>query len=338
MRSQSEVARWLRRLLVGTLLAMVSVTSRATPAEGQGIHASPTGSSRLILIGTADVRQFDRVDISFVDAPFVSNHVQLGVAASGQWFKGSQGSSSYGGSIGGLGNFYFGRSSRSRPYLGAYAALTGNTGIQTFTTLGVQAGWLYFLTPGAALRLEYRYRDYSRVTPPTREVILYLDPYVGGRATALPRAPARFGSWDVFLRGYADPTRDGQWNGRVLVAPFLARWFQLGAVFDYVYFAGFDVSAHQIEGFGRLYAPIDGRIVPFAGAFAEAGTFSNDNSGLSTYGPFAGVRLYLHRDAALDLSIRQTRHTTLEFGGGRFRLNDEFQLHVGVVTQLRLSH
>ena len=254
-------------------------------------------------------------------------------------FNGAQGySSSYGGSIGGLGNVYFGRRTRSRPYLGAYAVLNTNTDVQPSTTLGVQAGWLFFLTPAAALRLEYRYRESSRATPPLREVLLYLDPYVGGRASALPRSPARFGSWDVFLRGYVDPTKDGQWSSDGLVAPFLFRWLQLGTTFNYVYFTDFRVSAHQIEGFARLYAPVDGRLVPFVGAFAEAGTFSNDNSGLSTYGPYAGVRTYLTRDAALDVSIRQTRHTAIDFIGGRFSQGDNFQLQVGMVTQLRLSH
>ncbi|MFN8570851.1 MAG: hypothetical protein U0132_02270 [Gemmatimonadaceae bacterium] len=295
------------------------------------------GSARLIAIGSADASHHRDVNVSTTYLPFLTDLLQLGFGISGSsWASGDDREPRYyGGSVAVLGNLYVGHHVDSRPYVGLFGSRGGNSHTAPVTTLGGQAGWLHFLTPAAALRLEYRYRHYVHYRRPVSEVVLYLDPYVGGRASTAPRIAPSFGSWDVFVYSYADPRADGQWSGQLLVAPFLTRWLQLGINADYAYFTPYQSSAHQVEGFGRLYIPLASRVVPFAGAFAEAGTFSNDTKGLSTYGPLVGVRTYVNRDAAIDLSVRRTRHGSIEVGTTRFSLGDETRASVGVVTQLR---
>src|SRR5690606_30054529 len=94
-----------------------------------------------------------------------------------------------------------------------------------------------------------------------------------------------------------------------------------------------DRSAGAAELLGRIYAPIESRIAPFAGGFIRYDDATGARARVR-HGRLAGVRTRLNRDVALELVLR---HADREFSGvpAGASGSDRTTLTVGFVTQLR---
>ena len=253
-------------------------------------------------------------------APFTTDHWQVGVSPGWQLIERTDAAHNFSGTASLFVNYLFRDGTISRPYAGVFL----EHGSDSYAVIGLQAGWLRFLTPSVAVRVEARYRHSNSVYDgDSYDLLVRFDPYLFGRANrSLTGLPA-FGAVD--LNFAADLTAQALLvNG--LVAPFLTRWLQAGTDGFFHYDGG---QQYQIEWFGRTYLPIDTRLVPFAEAFASEGT-----SSVSSHGARAGVRTYLTRGVAFDLAFEWRNYQQFRANGFSSAIPESRLLHASLTTQL----
>ena len=243
---------------------------------------------------------------------FVGEHVQVGLAPSytlnQSSFVETHTYQSYSGGV--TVNYVYGGGERWRGYAGGYASTTGVVHGPSTQALGAQVGALYFFGPALAARAELRYRAPTSgpFAGQGSEVLLVtLDPYVFGRASAARPGWAAFGAADVSaFVAYTAAAHVREISASATLAPYLTRWAQVGV--DGQAVQGFEYGAYQarlVRGYGRLYLPLTARTQPFAEGFAEASTYDVRFAGLTGYGGTVGVRRYLNARVALDVGVRR---------------------------------
>ena len=254
-------------------------------------------------------------------APFTADHWQVGVSPTWQLIERTDAARNLSGTASLIVNYVFLDGTSSRPYAGVFL----ERGSDSYGVYGLQAGWLRFLTPSVALRLEARYRHTSYAfNYDSYDLLVRLDPYLFGRANqSLTRLPG-LGAVDLNFAAQLDLQGTLLVNG--LVAPFISRWLQAGTDGFLDYENG---EQHQIELFGRAYLPVDTRLVPFAEAFASEGTNT-----LNSHGARAGVRAYLTRGVAFDLAFEWRNYQSLHADGFTSPIPESRLLHASLTTQL----
>jgi hypothetical protein len=324
----------MRRLIVGCLtllcvpgLAFTQDSSLAATSPASLIHTSRVYFDSYYMAVRPVPSAVEHMTYGNATyAPFTADHWQVGVSPSWQFIHRTDAPRNVWGGAAMIVNYVFLDGTSSRPYAGVFLqkASIGSG------TLGVQAGWLRFLTPSMALRAEARYRatgtsfEYG-----TYDLLLRLDPYLFGRAKGRLTSLPGFGSIDVnFAADYAVPA-----TGRLahslsvssLVAPFITRWLQAGAD-GWLFYEG--VEQHQLELFGRAYVPIDTRLVPFGEVFTSDQTITEHS-----HGGRAGVRAYLTRGVALDAAFEWRNYQPFRTPGSR-AFPESRLLHAGLTTQV----
>jgi hypothetical protein len=205
-----------------------------------------------------------------------------------------------------------------------------------------RVGLMRFLSPTAALRVEFRSDAWSSPSLGARNelYIIALDEYFDRHAAPMTDLPG-WGIVDatVLANVILEPTDEQSYT--ITVAPFLTSWLQVGGHFDYFRLPSL-LSAQTEEGFVRLYAPFSPALMPFIGGLIEAGTYSNDVPGLSSYSGSVGARHWIRRGLAVEggVTLLQHRPNTVLFPGGpRIRPPNELSLFANVVLPLELrSH
>jgi hypothetical protein len=266
---------------------------------------------------------------------FVSERWQLGLSSSLSGFTG-QGQTSLASTVAGTANFVVG-ASRLRGYVGGYVGGGAASHGSGATIYGGQLGALYFLAPTVALRTELRSRKASYPgSIASAEALLTIDPYLFGAAGSVGSLPS-LGAVDAWGYAYASVVGIHAQDLRVIVAPFLTSWVQVGSEYDLSTFVwnGSRQGTYLLNGFARLYAPLPPRAVPFLHGFAESSTNADGDpaGGLTSYGAMGGIRHYFNPGAALDVGVQWRRHTDFALN---FRLPDQLTLQARVVTQLHL--
>jgi hypothetical protein len=201
----------------------------------------------------------------------------------------------------------------------------------SYNEVGVQGGWLQFLTPQAALRGELDFRRYSPAPHvETYDVVVALEPYLFGRAAERLTTLPGLGTFDVsFLADYnIQPAR------RVTVdatgAPFLTQWLQVGGTGQYTRFFEPVDSYYSLDAFARVYLPLSTRVLPFADGFVGEESSGAPGETEGSHGARAGIRTYLVRGVALDASM-EWRTYAPPMGNSSFLVR---QLRVTLNTQL----
>jgi len=325
-----------------TRAALAALAATATPLHAQGA-AVPEGAARVSVDGGAflapgPVRSWS---VGGAYLPFVTPRWQAGLAPEYGGVTGRDAPTYQRFQLAAVVNHLVPLGG-VQAYAGGYAARTGTTGAPrpyAANTYGAQAGLLRFVAPAAALRAEVRYRRTDRPgSSGFTQVVLALDPYVGGAATARRWTPPGLGAVDVDALGNVDVRPDRRYSGRLTAAPFVARWAQLGARAQGSYFPRFRTAPWALTGFGRLYAPLPGRTAPYAEAFATWSAYSGGRDGaLSSYGAVAGVRRYVGPNAAFDLGVVREEAPPYRFpnAGVTFRAPGRTSLRLGAITHLR---
>lgn len=298
----------MKRRLVG-LVAACSLGHAAAAGAQEPVTGwrgeSPAGSARVDV--DAGLQWGSSVSFGFLDgiaAPFLGEHWQLGLAP--QFQRSSFGDQTfYAGTLALVANYFLDTGRVSRPYVGVLLAQNAATGSTAYGTIGLQAGWLHFLSPAVAFRAEARYRHYLGVSQlETADVFVTFDNYLFGRAREpVTRLPS-LGVFDATM--LADfsfrPQRIGSLDASV--APFLAQWLQVGSRAQLEFFFNQNDGAHYLELFGRGYLPVGTRVVPFADLFGTTESISGAG-GITRGGRGyrAGARAYLTAGVALDVAL-----------------------------------
>ncbi|MGI8510576.1 MAG: hypothetical protein ACR2MQ_14765 [Gemmatimonadaceae bacterium] len=303
------------------------------------------GSARIFI--DASALRFDgglttyNVAASF--APFLSEHVQVGVAPSYTRYESARIHTLQSSTTALIANYVFGGGTRWREYVGGYGSMATQTNSPNVSEIGAQGGALFFLSSAVALRGELRYREIT--SPGERRygnavALVTLDPYVSGRADEVAPTPPGLGVVDLAVLAYH--ARYSSYNVSGIsgtIAPYLARWAQVGVDGAVVHFSDYgDTGAYRVRGFGRGYVPLTARTQPFAEGFAESSTYNGNDGGLTDYGGALGVREMLNAHVALDVGVRRTLESPETFGplghSYTFRSPGTTALFVGVVTRL----
>jgi len=286
----------LSQFLAVALITFATVSAQAQKRDSTlaRLHDAPLAGSARIALSAAyrPVAGVWEAAASSTFAPFINENWQLGIQPSFDVLKEPL-ATQYSGTVGLLANYLFRQGNVSRPYVGVFLSESGATGSAVTRSVGVQAGWLRFVTPSIAFRTELSFRRFSGVflDEDFTQLTLTLDPYLFGRASErLTTLPGR-GAVDVTgsLQLQITPNHDGLLQ--VMVAPFLAQWFQPGLSIIY---SG-SGSDPRIELFGRGYLPLATHFAPFADLFGTA------NNNANSHGARVGVRSYLTRGVALDV-------------------------------------
>nr|MDQ6926326.1 hypothetical protein [Candidatus Eremiobacteraeota bacterium] len=326
-------------------------TARATRADSGLDTQGLVGSARVALDASStriDGGQFTSGSLSAAALPFVSEHLQVGLAptytvttashpATPVQPAGSQTYQSYG--VGLTANYVVGGGRRWRGYAGGYAFERGATHVPGASQLGAQAGALYFLDPAVAVRAELRYRVPSSGSGPRHGsgvAFLTLDPYLFGRASTGGATRAGLGTADVRVFAYHQSSWYGQQSGiSGIIAPYLTPWAQVGVEGEAVSFSEFGGrGVSGVREFVRGYLPLAARTQPFAEVFRQHGT---DAILQPASGWTVGVRQLLAPRVALDVGVRRTIPTPITLDqalGYRFRLPGETGLVLGLTTRL----
>jgi hypothetical protein len=269
------------------------------------------------------------IEASALFAPFVTQHWQLGISPTMSYLSGGGPGGSYQAAAVMADYFPLARSA-SGPFAGGYLMEAGGSG-SSYDAVGVQGGWLQFLTPQAALRGELRFRRYSvGLQRETYDVGMALEPYLFGRAAERLTTLPGLGTFDVsFSADYNfHPARTVTVDGTV--APFLTTWLQVGGTGHYVrYFEPVD-SYHVLDAFARVYLPLSIRVLPFADGFVGDASSGVPGVTRGSHGARAGIRTYLVRSVSLDASMEWRTYEPI-LGNSSFVVR---QLRVTLNTQL----
>lgn len=266
-------------------------------------------------------------------APFVSEQWQLGVAPVVEYDVGA-GDNTFGGAAAVVADYYPFMRGGSGPFAGAYLSEGGGSG-SAYGVFGLQAGWLQFLTPQAALRSQFQFRRVSY--SPRHEaydVVVALEPYLFGRANErLTKSPG-LGVFDASLDAdyVMRPSRSFTLNA--MAAPFLTRWLQVGASGQYQNGFSSGISDHAIEAFGRVYLPLSNRLLPFADGLIGDASIGQPGRHLGHHGARAGVRTYIAPGVSIDGAFEWRAYGTVEVGTGSFRPPAQRLVRVTLNTQL----
>lgn len=300
------------------------------------------GRTRAYLNATAYVEPRHVVNASGFLMPFVSDKWQVGLAPSYTFTP----SGPYNGHsnsllLAGIANRVITRTERVVSYLGVYGATreawssNRDRPGQHFSSqqAGVHGGALYFLTPSAAVRTELRYRDWRDDDErATIDAIVILDPYLWGPGSTSHSQPPSFGALDVALVADAQFQPERQYSIDATVAPFLTTWLQVGTMVSYVRWPQFNYNFHAIDAFGRLYAPVSSRTMPYVGGLVGNSLYANEPDGLSHYGGTAGVRRFLNPNVALFVEFELLRHGSIDHGSLHFRSPNDATLNARLTT------
>lgn len=304
------------------------------------------GSTRISLDASAlrfDDGRFTSYGVAASAASFIGEHVQVGIAPSFSRSEPPQLRPVQSSTTALIANYVFGGDAHWRGYVGGYGSLSTRTNAQGVYGTGVQGGALFFITPAIALRSELRYRD---ITSPGAQrqgseiALVTLDPYVSGGANAMVPTSPGIGVLDLALLAYH--ARYSSYHASGLsgtIAPYLARWAQLGVEAETERISDFGgVTFYHVRGFGRGYVPVTTRTQPFVEGFAESSTEGGNDGGLTYYGGALGVREMLNANVALDVGLRRTLHPRETFGPADHQYSVRFpgsaSLFAGVITRL----
>lgn len=334
-------------LLVAAQSAAAQFASRADSINDSvrvALAGHLSGRARVALSASADRIEKGNVTsygFSAGFSPFVGEHLQIGIAPSATALdpKGGPPFHTVGGTV--AARYVYGGDARWRGYVGAFGggwqAMHGLHG----GLLGAQVGALYFLTPALAIRAEVDARRgafYFLGEPRITELLLTLDPYVFGTADDAPVTPAGLGALDIAgSYVYERISHVGESGISGTLAPYLARWAQIGATGE-ADGSSDGITSHQLRGFGRLYLPVTARTQPFAEGFAETTTFGGEGGGLTSYGGKVGVRRMLNGNVALDIGVQRTLHPREQLGPASsrhwYREAGTTSLVIGMMTRI----
>lgn len=330
--------------------ASVARDSLVANDVSHGNSNSPTqrlaGSARISLHASAlrvDGGGFTSYGVAASAAPFIGEHVQVGIVPSFTRSEPAQLRPLQISTTALIANYVFGGDPRWRGYVGGYGSFSTQTNAPSVHGSGVQGGALFFFTPAIALRSELRYRE---ITSPGEQrhgsevALVTLDPYVSGGANAIRPTSAGIGVLDLALLAYH--ARYPSYHASGLsgtIAPYLARWAQLGVEGEAERISDFGgVTFYRVRGFGRGYVPLTTRTQPFAEGFAESSTDGGNDGGLTDYGGALGVREMLNANVALDFGLRRTLRPRETLGPADHRYSVRFpgsaSLFAGVITRL----
>jgi hypothetical protein len=296
-----------------------SDTVREAPADRL------SGRARVWLDASAERLEkgaFTAYGVSASFAPFVTEHLQLGIAPSTRVIdpKGGSSLNTLGSTV--AARYIFGGDRHWRGFVGAFGGVWGGTRMQHSSQVGAQVGALYFLTPALAIRAGVDVRKgepyFTSGQPRTELLYVALDPYAFGAADDVPVTPAGLGTLDIAgSYAYERLARVSESGISGTVAPYLTRWAQVGAS-GMADGSSQGITAHQLRGFGRLYLPLTARTQPFAEGFAETTTYNGEAGGLTSYGGAVGVRRMLNGSVAIDIGVERTLHPREKLGHGNF--------------------
>ncbi len=297
------------------------------------------GLTRSALVGGTVSGTFLNPGTSLVGASattgtFLTEHVQVGVggAYSESRSTGIVTDRQYQGQVGA--NYVFGGGPRWRGYAGGYVGASNGTSVAARSVGGAQVGALYFVEPELAINAAYTYG--GRVGDsghPLGQFSVQLQPLFFGRVDGSQPEPAGFGMSDVALSivYYQRSGVTGSANG--LIAPYLTRWLQVGAQAQLYRAAignagALDVgptipvsTATDVTGLARAYLPLSVGTQPFAGGFVTRSSlrspdvYGGGHSGVTTYGPVAGVRHFVSARSAIDVAIERRFSGPLSVSG-----------------------
>jgi len=336
----SVVAR--RVVVTFTLLSCSGWAPIGAQRAAPDTSPSLKGRTRAHLDATAYLEPRHVVGADGFLMPFVSDHWQVGVAP-GYAFSPSGPSYRHVNTLllAGIANRVIARTERVVGYIGVYGATREiwSAGLDkpgehfSFQQFGLHGGALYFLTPSAAVRTEVRYRDWRHDNQrATVDAIVILDPYLGeSRPTTLSQPPS-LGALDVAFVADARFQTEQVYSIDATVAPFLTRWLQVGTIVRYERLPRFSYNFHVIDAFGRLYAPISARTMPYVGGLVGNGEYANEPGGLSHYGGVVGARRFLNPNVALDVEFELLRHATIDRAFVHFRSPNDATLNARLTT------
>lgn len=304
------------------------------------------GSARIFLDASAlrlDGGGLTTYNVAASFASFLSEHVQVGVAPSYTRYESARIHTLQSSTTALIANYVFGGGTRWHGYAGGYGSIATQTNSPNVSEIGAQGGALFFLSSAVALRGELRYREIT--SPGERRygnavALVTLDPYVSGRADEIAPTPPGLGVFDLAVLAYHARYSSYSASGiSGTIAPYLARWAQVGVDGAVVHFSDYGgTGAYRVRGFGRGYVPLTARTQPFAEGFAESNTYNGNEGGLTDYGGALGVREMLNAHVALDIGVRRTLESPQTFGppghSATFRSPGSTALFVGVVTRL----
>ena len=321
--------------LAGLAALGLSVTVGAQEPARARPDMPEVGSTRLLGEASFVLSPFRYVTLSATVAPFVSPRWQLGLQPL-VYATGLNTSLSYG-QLGAFANYYLIAHGRSRPFVGVYVAEQGGAHVRGAASYGAQVGWVYFVAPSLAARAELRYRDWAIAGVDAQQyLVLSLDPHLFGSARGPVTLPD-LGVIDVAFLADIYFSRGHQLYVQLYLAPFVTRWLQLGGSLEQVFLFQYNSGSRRAEGFGRLYAPLATRIVPYADGFLEAGSYASDKSGLSSFGMRGGMRYYVTPGVAFDIDLEWRKHAEQLFGTTRSRLPEDVLVRAGVRSQVRVA-
>jgi hypothetical protein len=243
-----------------------------------------------------------RIEASALFAPFVTQHWQLGISPGMSYQSGGNPGGFYGAAAV-MANYFPLARSASGPFAGGYLIEAGGSA-SGYGVVGVQGGWLQFLTPQAALRGELQFsRASGAPRPEAYDVVVALEPYLFGRAAERLTTLPGLGTFDVsFSADYnIHPAR--QVTVDATVAPFLTKWLQVGGTGQYVRLFEPVDSYHVLDAFVRVYLPLSIRVLPFADGFVGDESSGLPGVTLGSHGARAGIRTYVDRGVSLDASM-----------------------------------
>jgi len=316
----------LSQFLAAAFMTFAAVSARAQKRDSTlaRLHDAPLAGSARIALSAAyrPVAGVWEAAASSTFAPFINENWQLGIQPFFDVLKEPL-ATQYSGTVGLLANYLFRQGNVSRPYIGVLLTESGATGSAAIVSVGAQAGWLRFVTPSIAFRAELSFRRFSGVflDEDFTRLTLTLDPYLFGRASErLTTLPGR-GAVDVTgsLQLVITPNDNGLLQ--VMVAPFLAQWFQPGLSIIYTG-SGTDPN---VELFGRGYLPLATRFAPFVYLFGTA------NNNANSRGARVGVRSYLTRGVALYVDW-EWRNLDIS-NPNAFRPSEQHTLRASLITQ-----
>ena len=338
---------WVTKPAAATLLATLTLGAALTAHaqdslprgwRGQGF----VGSTRIGLAASyqpnllSSAPRASLFSASVAVVPIVSDHWEVGVNPI--LTRASQLGTYYQGTLAVVANYLLGSGDVSRPYAGGYLSETGATHSRGSAAWGIQAGWLHFLSPTIALRAEARFRQYLGLAHnSTGDVFVTFDPYIRDRANERIEKLPGLGVFDATVIADLElrPGTVGQINGAI--APFLARWLQVGGREMFAFQFDQNEGSHYLELFGRGYLPVDRRIVPFADLYTSVTQQTREVAPDHSHGERVGVRGYLTAGVAMDIAWEWRDYTEGHGGNFVFPPHEERVMTVSLTTQFRAA-
>ena len=332
------------------LLAVLTVVSGArasAQAPAEWPQQSVRGLAAVYLAASASQQADAPAQWSggAMDAPFVTEHWQVGTAVGTGGARARDGFRGYSaGSVGVLANYWIGSNRRSRPHVGAFASTGDGRNVPSASWWGGYVGWSHFVTPFTALDASFSGTRFSYERETYTTLRIGLQPYAFGRASVPGAARGRAqtaGALDLAVDANAalSPVRD--YTLRLGVAPFLFRALQVGGALDAECWRGRRgtpraeaVTRRAVEGFARVYYPTRGVLQPFAGAFVSTASGTRDAWRDVSRGASAGVRAYPNPGMALDVSLELRHFTQPNPVDGVSRLPNRVAVRVGLTPHL----